>query len=268
MARMEVPLSIASAFTLETLAEFLLAQSTPAALRSNRQRELLDHRRAPYNLDAWDGYPAARESVLSLARSQNKNLVSLAGDTHNAWASVLTDAAGQRVGMELATASVVSAGFEVLLPFISGPVLTDAIPKMVKDLRYTRTSKRDYLVLTATPAEVAATGSRSAPSSAARIQQTRQRVCAPCPVPATLISSPFDAWRDAVPECLPNGPKQRVCRLFDALYCVIGNSTIKVAPPPGRASQRTVPPWRSLIDLTSASPRPTPPSRSLAPGSR
>ena len=154
MARMEIPLSIASAFTLETLAEFLLAQSTPSALRSDRQRDLLIQRRVPYNLDAWDGYPAARESVLSLARSQNKNLVSLAGDTHNAWASVLTDAAGQRAGVEFATSSVTSPGFEVLLPFISGPVLTDAFPKMVKDLRYAETSKRGYLVLTATPAEV------------------------------------------------------------------------------------------------------------------
>ena len=154
MARMEIPLSIASAFTLETLAEFLLAQSTPAPLRSDRQRDLLNQRRVPYNLDAWDGYPAARELVLSLARSQNKNLVSLAGDTHNAWASVLSDAAGQRVGVEFATSSVTSPGFEVLLPFISGPVLTDAFPKMVKDLRYAQTSERGYLVLTATPGEV------------------------------------------------------------------------------------------------------------------
>lgn len=154
MARMEVPLSIATSFTLETLSEYLLAQSTPSALRSDRQRELLNQRRAPYNLDAWDGYPAARESVLSLARSQGKNLVSLAGDTHNAWASVLTDAAGQRVGVEFATSSVTSPGFELLLPSVSGPVLTDAFPKMVKDLRYAETSKRGYLVLTATPAEV------------------------------------------------------------------------------------------------------------------
>ncbi|MDB5742952.1 MAG: putative alkaline phosphatase [Polaromonas sp.] len=154
MARMEIPLSIASAFTLETLGEFLLAQSTPEALRSNRQRELLNQRRVPYNLDAWDGYPAARESVLSLARSQSKNLVSLAGDTHNAWASNLIDAAGQRVGVEFATASVSSPGFERLLPLISSAILSDAFPKLVTDLHYAETSKRGYLVLTVTPSEV------------------------------------------------------------------------------------------------------------------
>lgn len=153
MARMEIPLSIASAFTLETLSEFLAAQATPEPLRSNSQRALLSQRRVPYNLDAWDGYPAARESILATARSLNKNLVSLAGDTHNAWASNLTDAGGQRVGVEFATASVSSPGFERTLPLISGPVLSDAFPKLVTDLRFAETSKRGYLVLTLTPAE-------------------------------------------------------------------------------------------------------------------
>lgn len=156
MARMEIPLSVASAFTLETLSEFLLAQSTPEALRSDSQRALLNQRTVPYNLDAWDGYPAARETVLAAARSMGKNLVSVAGDTHNAWASNLTDASGQRVGVEFATASVSSPGFEVLLPFISGPVLTDAFPRMVKDLRYAETTHRGYLTLTLTPAEARA----------------------------------------------------------------------------------------------------------------
>jgi alkaline phosphatase D len=156
MARMEVPLSVASAFTLETVSEFVLAQSTPENLRSDSQRALLAQRRVPYNLDAWDGYPAARETVLAAARSMGKNLVSLAGDTHNSWASNLTDATGQRVGIEFATPSVSSPGLETLLPLISGPVLTDAFPRMVRDLRYAETSKRGYLVLTLTPAEARA----------------------------------------------------------------------------------------------------------------
>lgn len=153
MARMEIPLSIASAFTPETVAEFLAAQATPEPLRSDNQRALLNQRRVPYNLDAWDGYPAARESVLVTARSLNKNLVSLAGDTHNAWASNLTDAGGQRVGVEFATASVSSPGLERLLPLIPGPILSDAFPRLIRDLRYAETSKRGYLVLTLTPAE-------------------------------------------------------------------------------------------------------------------
>jgi alkaline phosphatase D len=153
MARMEIPLSVASSFTLETLGDFLLAQSTPESLRSDSQRALLAQPRVPYNLDAWDGYPAARQTVLAAARTQGKNLISLAGDTHNAWASVLTDDAGQRVGVEFATASVSSPGFERLLPLISGPVLTDAFPRMIQDLRYAETTKRGYVVLTLTPGE-------------------------------------------------------------------------------------------------------------------
>jgi alkaline phosphatase D len=153
MARMEIPLSVASAFTAQTVGEYVLAQSTPEALRSDSQRALLAQRKAPYNLDAWDGYPAARETVLAAARAQGKNLVSLAGDTHNTWASNLTDANGQRVGVEFATASVSSPGLEILLPLISGPGLTDAFPKMVTDLRYAETTKRGYLVLTLSAAD-------------------------------------------------------------------------------------------------------------------
>ena len=153
MARMHIPLSVASSTTLEALAQFTLAQSTPEPLRSNEQRALLNQRRVPYNLDAWDGYPAAREAVLAAARAQGKNLISLAGDTHNAWGANLTDATGQRVGVEFAASSVSSTGFESRLPLISNSILADAFKKMVADLRFAETSKRGYLVLTLSPAE-------------------------------------------------------------------------------------------------------------------
>jgi alkaline phosphatase D len=153
MARMEIPLSIASSFTLQTLAEYTLAKATPEPLRNDEQRALVNQRRAPYNLDAWDGYPAARESVLAVARNLDKNLISLAGDTHNAWASDLTDATGQHVGVEFATASISSPGFERTLPLISSVILEDAFPEMVPDLRYAECSRRGYVVLTLTPTE-------------------------------------------------------------------------------------------------------------------
>jgi alkaline phosphatase D len=154
MARMHVPLSVASAFTPEAVAEFLLAQATPEALRSDSQRALLAQRRVPYNLDAWDGYPAARESVLAAARAQGKSLVSVAGDTHNSWGSNLTDSTGQRVGVEFGTPSISSPGLELVLPGFAETVLGDAFRKMVTDLRYAQTSKRGYLVLSLTPSEV------------------------------------------------------------------------------------------------------------------
>ncbi|MDO6806429.1 alkaline phosphatase D family protein, partial [Wenyingzhuangia sp. 1_MG-2023] len=47
---------------------------------------------APYNLDAWDGYEVARQTLYAQISGQSRdvNLVTLAGDTHNAWASQLT----------------------------------------------------------------------------------------------------------------------------------------------------------------------------------
>ncbi|GAB3541387.1 hypothetical protein GCM10027443_40670 [Pontibacter brevis] len=66
----------------------------------------------PYNLDAWDGYPVEREIIYTAAAG--RKLISLAGDTHNAWYSDLTAVSGNKVGAEFATASVSSPGFEAL----------------------------------------------------------------------------------------------------------------------------------------------------------
>ena len=53
----------------------------------------------PFNLDAWDGYPAARERLLRSALDANANLIVLSGDTHNAWAFDL-DLGGSAAGVE------------------------------------------------------------------------------------------------------------------------------------------------------------------------
>jgi len=153
MMRMTIPLSIATDFSLETLTAYLAAQALPDSARSDTQRALITQQKVPYNLDAWDGYPAARDAVLAMARNQGKNLISLAGDTHNAWAGNLTDASGQRVGVEFGTSSVSSPGFERALPLIANDLLADGFRRMVDDLRYAETSKRGYAVLTLTPAE-------------------------------------------------------------------------------------------------------------------
>lgn len=78
---------------------------------------------APYNLDAWDGYFVEREQILNRAHLLGKNVISLAGDTHNAWASdlrfVTNTATGElssrTVGAEFATSSVTSPGFDEYL---------------------------------------------------------------------------------------------------------------------------------------------------------
>ena len=109
----------------------------------------------PYNLDAWDGYPAEREAVLGAAYGAGSNLVVLSGDTHNGWANNLRDAAGNRVGVEFATASVSSGGLETYLkltPEQAGELARD-LEVLVDDLVYSNAGDRGYMVVSFTPRE-------------------------------------------------------------------------------------------------------------------
>lgn len=128
------------------------AQTAPATLTAT-EKAILAQPSIPYNLDAWDGYAAARETVLATARQLNKNLVVLAGDTHNSWANDLQDLAGNQVGVEFATTSVSSPGFEEYLPGENPTVLAAALSQLIGPLQYCDTSRRGYLLLTATSAE-------------------------------------------------------------------------------------------------------------------
>lgn len=104
--------------SLETLAAAKLDpdNASPQSLASLQVQ-------APYNLDAWDGYFVEREQILNRAHLLGKNLISLAGDTHNAWASDLrfvsdtsTGSLSERtVGAEFATSSISSPGFDQYL---------------------------------------------------------------------------------------------------------------------------------------------------------
>jgi len=156
MARMHLPLSVLDDFSEEAISAFLTAQSTPQALRSDAQSALVAQPRAPFKSDTWDGYPAAREAVLAAARRLDRNLVVLAGDSHNAWASDLKDASGAAVGVEFATPSVTSAGLELEYPRIGRQFLADALVQIVPDLRYAQTSDRGYLLVTLSPAQARA----------------------------------------------------------------------------------------------------------------
>jgi len=102
----------------------------------------------PYNLDAWDGYPIERESVLEAALG--KRLIALAGDTHNAWHSQLSSASGLKAGAEFATPSVSSPGMEAF--FGTNPQALAAFEEsnqvLVDDLQYVDASRRGYLLVT------------------------------------------------------------------------------------------------------------------------
>lgn len=126
------------------------AQTAPATLTPVEQA-VLAQPAIPYNLDAWDGYAVARETVLATVRSLDKNLVVLSGDTHNAWANDLQDLAGRQVGVEFATPGVTSPGFETYFPNENPTAFAAALTQLIGPLQYCDTARRGYMVVTATP---------------------------------------------------------------------------------------------------------------------
>lgn len=171
MARMAFPVSIlqaldpsntdpaAQAAGLQAITDYLTAKNTPAGLRTPTQVALLDPAINPqlgYNLDAWDGYPVAREVLLGTAATLGKRLVALAGDTHNAWHSDLTLLNGTKVGEEFATPGVSSPGLEEYLSAIPPAQAAGIFTGVIDTLNYADTSRRGFLLMTFTP--TAATG--------------------------------------------------------------------------------------------------------------
>jgi alkaline phosphatase D len=98
----------------------------------------------PYNLDAWDGYPAERERVYALAKG--KRLVALAGDTHNAWGGELTATDRAVVGREVAAPAITSPGFEAVLGSNPGTAafFAQTLTLLIDDLQYANVSRKGY----------------------------------------------------------------------------------------------------------------------------
>ena len=137
---------------------------TPASLASQLGGELPDYIRQrlaaaiaasgvglPSNMDAWDGYPAARERVFTAALAADANLLVLAGDTHNGWAFELGHD-GAKVGVELGVCSVSSPGFESYLSFLKPETLAGALVAENEQLKWADTAQRGYMVVELTPA--------------------------------------------------------------------------------------------------------------------
>ena len=173
MARMEFPVSVLSALNPATLTDaaalqtglasitaYVTAKNTPASLRTATQVGLMNTTLNPklgYNLDAWDGYPVAREKLLATILAANKKLVVLSGDTHNAWHSQLTLAgyispsqAGVKVGEEFATPSVSSVGLESYFSTLPSANVKSIYENVVDDLKWMDPSRRGYLKMTFT----------------------------------------------------------------------------------------------------------------------
>lgn len=114
------------------------------------ERYILDQPVVPWSLDAWSGYGAEREAVFAAARRLDRNLVVLAGDTHNAWANDLVDQSGQPIGVEFATPGVSSPGMEASRRTDDPDQLARWMVGNVPHLRYAETRRRGFMVVSAT----------------------------------------------------------------------------------------------------------------------
>jgi alkaline phosphatase D len=103
----------------------------------------------PMNTDAWDGYNAARQRYLALIKTLAPNAVSVAGDTHNAWAfELVPDGEQEPVAVEFATPAVSSPGMESYLATTDHEALATRIVDFNEHLRYLDTSQRGWMELT------------------------------------------------------------------------------------------------------------------------
>ncbi len=157
MGRMNIPAPILveglNPGTGVTLAQYGAIAAKPPATLTPAEQAILAQPSIPYNLDAWDGYAVARETLFATAKGLNKNLVVLAGDTHNAWANDLKDRDNAAVGVEFATSSVTSPGFETFFPNDPPAAVAGGLTQLIGPLEYTDTARRGYMVITATASE-------------------------------------------------------------------------------------------------------------------
>lgn len=105
----------------------------------------------PLNMDAWDGYPAARQRLFEAALAADANLVSLAGDTHNAWAFELAFGS-EPVGVEFGGQSVTSPGIESSLPQIAPEAMARMSIETNRQLAWMDSAHRGYMAVELTHA--------------------------------------------------------------------------------------------------------------------
>ena len=98
-----------------------------------------------WNLDSWCGFPQARERLYAAAKAANARLITLAGDTHTAWANELHDAKGQKRGVEFGCTSITSPGAGDSMPFEE---LNWMMPEANDEVLYYNAFAKGFTVLT------------------------------------------------------------------------------------------------------------------------
>ena len=136
----------------------------------------------PYNLDSWDGYPAARERVYRALKASGARPIVVSGDSHAFWANELYDQSGEHVAVEIGGTSITSPGICDIVPLMPvNQLIQDANPGTV---RFTDHGAKGFILLTlthehATAELVAVSTVEAKPFEVATLKRYR---VTPCPV--------------------------------------------------------------------------------------
>jgi alkaline phosphatase D len=163
MAKLWYPASVVAA-NAQGATAFQTAIGTYLTKKAGNPANTASDVKIPINMDAWDGYPINRETLLQTIRATGKKLVVLSGDSHNAWFNDLRTLDGaNKVGVEFATSSVTAPGYESaglgeLAAYIDGSAVAAGLngtrAGLIDDVNYVDTKRRGYLLMTVTDANV------------------------------------------------------------------------------------------------------------------
>lgn len=126
--------------------------NVPASFRGRIAQAQESYRAGlPFNLDAWDGYPPARQRLYaSFAKAKSRPIV-LSGDSHAAWTNNLYDDNGRLAANEVGATAITSPSYGSILPGL-GVILADAN----KEVAFCDQDSKGYALVTLTPTEAVA----------------------------------------------------------------------------------------------------------------
>lgn len=110
--------------------------------------------RLPMFLDAWDGYPWARERFYELARQASaEDLLVVTGDSHAFWQNQLFDNEGKPMGLELGTTGITSPSAFSSLGDEGAALMDTLIAQASPEILWTEGLTHGYVRLTLTRGE-------------------------------------------------------------------------------------------------------------------
>ena len=137
-------------FMVPHQADALLARLPPriaALVKENLARYAAG---VPMDVDAWDGYPAARERLYASFRRTGARPIVLSGDSHAFWANELRDGDSALVAVEYGTSSITSPSDGDAL---GGLQIGPAIERLNPEVVFNDQLAKGYILLTLTHAE-------------------------------------------------------------------------------------------------------------------